>query len=432
MTFLIETLILGLVNLSLHKSRSLLTALGIIFGVAAVITMVAIGEGNKQKALADISELGARNVIVRSVKPASDSNAGGSSSRQVLVNYGIRRKDIRRIKETIHGIERIVSLKRVGTRVTLGKYKVAAEVFGTTSELAEVTKLRLARGRYLTDADQIMVTNNVAVLGDAVASRLFPLHDPIGKIIHIDRQPFTVVGILRPVGLAAGAGTALVGRDLNFDIHIPMSAAMARFGDTRVNRGNGSFEATSVELSEVYIEIKNEKSVPVVAEQIRHLLDLSHKTKGDVTTIVPLELLIQAERTQKMFNVLMVAISSVSLLVGGIGIMNIMLATVTERTREIGIRRALGATRIHIAYQFLVETTVLSCIGGIVGIALGLAAIAALVYANHYFPALEKPRLVPVSIAVSFVVATTVGVVFGLYPAVQASRQDPIVALRHD
>jgi putative ABC transport system permease protein len=431
MTFLIETLLLGLVNLSLHKSRSLLTALGIIFGVAAVITMVAIGEGNKQKALADIRELGARNVIVRSVKPPSDATRSGSSS-QVLIDYGIRRKDIRRIESTIAGIERIVSLKRVGSNVTSYKRKVAAEIFGTTSELAQVTRLRVARGRYLSDADQLKSANNVAVLGAAVAERLFPLQDPLDKLINIDQQSFKVVGILRPVGLAAGAGTALVGRDLNFDVHIPMSAAMARFGDTRVNRGNGSFEATSVEVSEVYIQIKAENAVPVVADQIRFLLNEEHKEKGDVTTIVPLELLIQAEKTQKMFNVLMVAISSVSLLVGGIGIMNIMLATVTERTREIGIRRALGATRMHIAYQFLVETTVLSGIGGIIGILVGLGAIALLVYANQYFPSLEKPRIVPISILVSFVVASSVGIIFGLYPAVQASRQDPIVALRHD
>ncbi|MAX26521.1 MAG: hypothetical protein CMJ19_18665 [Phycisphaeraceae bacterium] len=432
MTFLIETLLLGLVNLSLHKSRSLLTALGIIFGVAAVITMVAIGEGNKQKALADIRELGARNVIVRSVKPPSDASNSGSSSSQVLIQYGITRKDIRRLEQTIDGIERIVNLKRVGSKVTTPKHKVAAEVFGTTAELARVTRLQVARGRYLTEADEHQSTNNIAVIGDAVAKRLFRLEDPLGKTFNIDNQGFVVVGILKPVGLAAGAGTALVGRDLNFDVHIPMSAAMARFGDTRVNRGNGSFEATSVEISEVYIQIKDEKAVPVVAEQIRHLLEIDHKEAGDVTTIVPLELLLQAERTQKMFNVLMIAISSVSLLVGGIGIMNIMLATVTERTREIGIRRALGATRLHIAYQFLVETTVLSGIGGIIGILVGLGAIAALVYANQYFPSLEKPRIVPISILVSFVVASSVGIIFGLYPAVQASRQDPIVALRHD
>ncbi|MFG0248518.1 MAG: ABC transporter permease, partial [Phycisphaeraceae bacterium JB051] len=249
MTFLIETLLLGLVNLSLHKSRSLLTALGIIFGVAAVITMVAIGEGNKQKALADIRELGARNVIVRSVKPPSDANNSGSSSSQVLIQYGITRKDIRRLEQTIDGIERIVNLKRVGSKVTTPKHKVAAEVFGTTAELAKVTRLQIARGRYLTEADQHQSTNNIAVIGDAVAKRLFRLEDPLGKTINIDNQGFVVVGILKPVGLAAGAGTALVGRDLNFDVHIPMSAAMARFGDTRVNRGNGSFEATSVEVS---------------------------------------------------------------------------------------------------------------------------------------------------------------------------------------
>lgn len=207
MTFLIETLLLGLVNLSLHKSRSLLTALGIIFGVAAVITMVAIGEGNKQKALSDIRELGANNVIVRSVKPPSDSSNSGSSARQVLIDYGIKRKDIRRIKETIDGIERIVNLKRVGSSVTNLKRKVSAEVFGTTSELAQVTRLQIARGRYLTDADQMKSVNNVAVIGNSVAQRLFALEDPLGKSIRIDQQSFTIVGILKPVGLAAGAGT---------------------------------------------------------------------------------------------------------------------------------------------------------------------------------------------------------------------------------
>ncbi len=432
MTFIIETLILGIVNLSLHKLRSLLTALGIIFGVASVVTMVAIGEGNKQKALADIRQLGATNIIIRSVKPASDANTNSQSNRQLLIDYGLRRKDVRRIEQTIQGIKRIVPLKRVGSRVLYANRKVAAEVFGTTSELAEVTHLRIARGRYLSPEDQKQEQGNVAVLGTSVAQRLFPLEDPLEKWIYIDQQIFRVIGILQPVGLAGGAGTALVGRDLNFDVHIPMATARSRFGDQRVSRGNGAFEATRVEISELYVQVNHQNLVPALAGQIRHLLKKDHHAKGDITLVVPLELLLQAERTQRMFNVLMVAIASISLLVGGIGIMNIMLATVTERTREIGIRRALGATRMHIAYQFLVETTVLSGLGGIIGIGVGLGAIGALTIVHYYIPTIEPPKLVPLSIVVSFGVASSVGIIFGLYPAIAAAKQDPIVALRHD
>lgn len=435
MNFLLETLRLGLANLLLHKLRSLLTALGIIFGVSAVIVMVAIGEGNKQRALADIQQLGARNIILNSIKPPDDKSGSASNSR--VIAYGIKRSDVRRLTETVFPVDKLVVLKSVGGEVSNGPSRAPAEVFGTQPDLLAVTNLQIARGRYLSELD-LSTQANVAILGAEVAKRLFPLQDPLEGEIMIGTQLFRVIGVLRAVGLAGGAGSALVGRDLNFDVHIPLTAAENRFGDFIIKRQSGSMEMTQLEISQIYLQVpeqpqgSEQQVVLDVADQVKLLMDQTHRDKGDVTTIVPLELLVQAERTLRMFNALMAAIASISLLVGGIGIMNIMLASVTERTREIGIRRALGATRKHIIAQFLVETTVLSGLGGVVGIAVGLAGVLFVTVLNQFLPGIEQPRLTLWSVLVSFGVASGVGVVFGLYPAIQAARQDPIVALRHD
>jgi len=428
MSFLLETLRLGLANLRLHKLRSLLTALGIIIGIAAVVAIAAYGEGAKLAALEDIRQLGVKNIILRSVKPPESQT---TQAAQRMIAYGLLWRDVRRIEGTVPYVERIVPLKEVGGQVTQGIYTAPARVFGTEPALLDTISLRIARGRYLTEQD-MNARDPVAVVGWEVAERLFPLEDPLSSTIRIDEQTFRVVGVMGPVGLAGGAGTALVGRDLNFDIHIPMTSAVERFGDMQVKRTSGSMEITQVELSEVIVRVTDESRVQEVADQIKRITDLEHSQQRDVTAIVPLELLRQAERTQLMFNVLMIIIAGLSLLVGGIGIMNIMLASVTERTREIGIRRALGATRKHIIAQFLVETTVLSGLGGVVGVLLGLLMTLGIAVAHHFVEALEEPRVTQWSIVVSFLVATGVGIVFGLYPAIKAANQDPIVALRHD
>ena len=433
MTFLLETLRLGLKSIMLHKLRSLLTALGIIFGVAAVIVMVAIGEGNKNKALADIEKLGTRNIIIRSHQPPQSTDAGESTQR--LNQYGLLRRDLKRIEKTVSPLAATVPLKKVGHQATRGARRTNAEVFGAPPQLQEVTSLRLDRGRFIEPLDG-RKRANVAVLGYEVARRLFPLDDPLGNRFRVDEQTFVVVGVLEPVGLAGGSGSALVGRDINFDVYVPLETARSLFGDTRVERSSGSFNFEKVEIHELIVQVAEGGDVITVADQIERVLVAGHPDMEDVTTVVPLELLEQEKRTLAMFNYLMAAIAAISLLVGGIGIMNIMLATVTERTREIGIRRAMGATRRHIVAQFLTETTVLSGLGGALGVASGLGLALAIGVAITWTPDLADNIGTPDPplwiVVLSFAVATAVGVVFGLYPAVKASQQDPIVALRHE
>ncbi len=434
MTFVLETIRLGLTNLRLHKMRSLLTMLGIIFAVVAVIVMVAIGEGNKRKALAEIRALGAENIILRSVKPAEAPGTQQSDSGGFARMYGLKRLDLARIEKTVAPLRAIVPFKNVSTRVVRGALQAPAQAYGTLPLLARISDLRIARGRFLSDLDQ-QSGAGVAVLGATVAQQLFPLSDPLDQTVHIEELAFRVIGVLAPLGGDGSRGASLVGRDLDRDVYLPLSTAQNRFGDMVVRRSQGSREAEEVELHELIVQVDGQEHVPAVAEQIRRVIDLD-ASREDVSTVVPLELLRQAERTQRNFNYLMIAIAGISLVVGGIGIMNIMLATVTERTREIGIRRAVGAQRRHIIAQFLVETTVLSICGGLLGVALGSAAIPAFELARRTFPSfmaeIAQPSLTLWSVLLSFAVAAATGIVFGLYPAIQASKQDPIVALRHD
>ncbi|MEM6750193.1 MAG: ABC transporter permease, partial [Planctomycetota bacterium] len=319
--------------------------------------------------------------------------------------------------------------KRVGDRVTRAdRTAPSAAVFGTTPDLMAAAKLQVARGRYLTDEDDRRILPN-AVVGAEIARRLFPLEDPIGATVRIDGNAFRVVGVLQEIGLAGGAGSALVGRDFNFDLHIPLSTAEAFFGDTRLG-DKGRPER--VEITELIVQTPPDSDVLAIAERVRRLILAERSPPHDVTFIVPLELLRQEERAQQIFIGLIVVIAGLSLLVGGIGIMNIMLATVTERTREIGIRRALGATRKHIVAQFLVETVVLAGLGGAVGVGVGVLGLLVMTQLAQRFDTLEAPAFSEPYTLAAFLTALLAGVVFGLYPAVKAANQDPIAALRHD
>jgi len=442
MSFLLEIIRLGLKNLGLHKLRSFLTSLGIILGVGSVIVMVSIGEGNKQAALREIQALGATNVILRSSQPP-ESSSMTSEERSFIASYGITRSDFRRLEHFISDAAHLVPLKEVGDEMSHRDKRIVSQAYGTTPELIRVANLRIARGRYLTDED-LHGRATVAVIGDQVARQFFPLEDPLGQDFRIGEQVYRVVGLFKPVGLAGGAGSALVGRDLNKDVHIPITTAELEFGDLIIRRGSGSFSGENIEISEVYVTAQSTEAVLQTAERVRRLIDVEHAELADVEVIVPWELLENVKKTQMVWNIVLIAIAAISLLVGGIGIMNIMLASVTERTREIGIRRALGATRKHIIAQFLVETGSLAATGGILGILFGIAISVGL---EQFLPWLLNLPLIRVffeakvqletqitgwSIIISFLVAAMVGLVFGIYPAMVASRQDPIVALRHD
>ncbi len=445
MTFLYETIRLGLQNLRLHKLRSFLTALGIILGVAAVITMVSLGEGSKREALRQIEQLGARNIILRSQKPPETLQQQGGQGRSFLSRYGITRDDLAVIRQFFPDAEALVPLKSIGAQLLRGDRRQVSQAYGTTPQLATVANLQVKPGgRYLTqqDLDDQAV---VAVIGPVVARELFPWDDPLGQTFRIDDKAFTVIGVLEPIGLSGGAGAALVGRDLNKDVHIPITTARAIFSDAVFRRVSGSFTAEEVQISELYLSVPTRERVLIDAERLELIMDTRRRnTARDWTMIVPYELLAQARKTALTFTVVFGFVAGISLLVGGIGIMNIMLATVTERTREIGIRRALGATRRHIIWQFLVETGVLSALGGLAGVGLGIAAswfldlavplLPRAPFIGTYFPSTVSlpTQVTGWSIVLAFCVAAATGLVFGIYPARKAAAQDPIVALRHD
>jgi len=442
--FFLEIIHLGLRNLRLHLLRSVLTALGIILGVTAVITMVSIGEGSKREALDQIERLGARNIIVRSQKPAETQTAGGGKQRSFVSKYGLTREDLAVINANFEPSGCIVApLKTVGSQVLRMDRRRISQAFGVTPALADLAGLRVARGRYITDAD-LEDDAMVAVIGAEIARTLFPFDDPLGSTFRIDDKALRVVGVLAPVGLSGGAGGALVGRDLNLDVHIPFTTARNVFGDLVIRGSTGSRDITEVQIHEIYIESPSRNRVRTDAARLKRLIETRHPKMEDITVIVPYELLENARKSAMTWNLVLGAVAGISLLVGGIGIMNIMLASVTERTREIGIRRAIGATRTHIISQFLVETGVLSVIGGLIGVALGVGLSLAVEWIVPILPrvpiigslfdsALDLPTAVTGwSIALSFSIATLTGLVFGIYPAIVAARQDPIVALRHD
>jgi putative ABC transport system permease protein len=436
----VNTWILGAKSLVLHPLRSSLTVLGIFIGVASVIWLLAIGEGISLKAQEQIAGLGANNIIVRSIKPTNQA----MSQAQGVPHYGLTRADYDHLTGPIPTIDRALPIRELRRQFSYGGRIVDGRLVGCTPEYAEVTQLFIDRGHFLSDAE-LRQKKNVCVLSAQVAEKLFPIEDPIGRSIHIDDAYYVVVGVMKHRNPTAGIGGSLAAQDFSSDVYIPISTLWARIGDLIVTRRSGSFEGEYVELSQITLRVDKVERVMATSEVVKDVLGRHHRDE-DWGMTVPLELLEQAKTTRLMFILLMGLIAAISLVVGGIGIMNIMLATVTERTREIGIRRALGAKKRDITLQFLAETVLLSIVGGIIGILGGLTCGPVTSLAHKFvawaMPDMTKslpdvlqtvtPVIVPWSIPLAFGISVGVGLVFGLYPAMRAAAMDPVEALRHE
>ena len=423
----LETFRLGLTNLKLHKLRSLLTSLGIIFGVAAVICMLSISEGASADEMRMIKLLGTKNVIVNSIKPSATKEVAQGNTR--LVEYGVTRDDVSIIEQTIPHIKHIVPLKTVAYQARHGEHEAAIRTIGTTPTFFKVVNIELEQGRALVSQD-MSETSNICVIGQEVRRALFPAKDPMGETILIARYPnsvpFEVVGILRWLKTAGTPARGVEQRNLNNEILIPFSTAESQFGETTRKVGAGSREYIKMQYSGLYITADELVNVLPVSEMVERVFKHGHEDI-DYEIKVPLARLELAKRKARNKKFTLGFIAGISLLVGGIGIMNIMLATVTERTREIGIRRALGAKQRHIAVQFLVETVVLSTCGGMIGVLLGVTS------AHLISQWAEWQTIVSLwSVVVSFCLSVLVGIFFGMYPAMSAAKLDPIEALRYE
>jgi putative ABC transport system permease protein len=417
----IRTFHLGVKSLLLHKLRSMLTTLGMLFGVSSVVAMLAIGEGASKEAQEQIERLGSRNIILRSVKPPDDP-VNNQSTR--VSTYGLTQADFDRISETFPWAEGVVPVRLLQQEVRFGERSLNPRVLSTTPEYLEATGRVIHDGRFLNQRDELS-TANVCVLGYEISRHLFPFQSPLGKQIKIGPDYFHVVGILLP-RVPIGTAQPGLGEDVTSELFLPMSTGLRWFGEMQVKIRSGSRDITQIELHEIIVKIDAAENVPIAASASREMLKRYHNNL-DYEVVVPLELLLREEETKRIFKIVLASIAGISLLVGGIGIMNVMLATVMERTREIGVRRALGAKKRHIIWQFLVETVVLSVGGGILGIGLGLA-IPRLV---EYYTDME-PVVTPAAPALAFGISVGIGLLFGLYPAWRAANMDPVEALRHE
>ena len=422
---------LGIKSLWMHKLRSTLTTLGIIFGVSSVIAMLAIGEGASRQAQEQIARLGSRNIIIKTVPPPQDKDVG--SQQESMRVYGLTYLDAERFRNSLPNVEVVVPSRRLVQQVWYRNRKVAIEVIGTVPWYPEISTVRVKSGRFLGSID-MHHKQGVCVIDEKVARELFVFDDPLGMDVKMVGDYYRVIGIVsvadavspvKTIDDGAAKGTSQGGANVG-NIYIPLTTMKNRFGEISLQFGAGGRSIEKVELQEVIVKVGSIDQVLSTRDTLETILGRFHK-KNDYQVVVPLELLKQAKQTQRLFSIVLGSIAAISLLVGGIGIMNIMLATVSERTREIGIRRALGARRRDIIIQFLSETLMLTFLGGVLGISLG-SLIPFLVTRFGQTPTV----ITGISLVLAFGISGIVGIIFGIYPAYRAANMDPIESLRHE
>jgi len=439
MFFQLQTWRLSVKNLYLHPLRSGLTVLGIFIGVASVVWLLAISEGISNEAQRQIAELGATNIILRSKLPVQEL----SSDATFWVRYGILRADVDALMQ-IPTVTNALKIREAKREAHFGGVTLDSHLVACTPEYAQALHLEIDQGQFISDV-HVRQRANVCVLAAGTASQFFPVDNPLGKVIRVRELPYVVIGVMKHRAPMAGIGSSLAAQDFTNDIYIPVETFWQRIGDRVLFVGAGTRTGEEIELSQITFQVASIEDVQPTANAVERTMRKLHGEE-DYAVVVPLELLEQARTTRLMFMVFMGLIAAVTLIVGGIGIMNIMLATITERTREIGIRRALGARRGDITKQFLAETIVLSVVGGVTGILGGLTCPWAIQRLRGFLQgtipeAMDNlpqsvqnvtPQIVPWSIPLAFGISVAVGVVFGIYPALRAAQMDPIEALRHE
>jgi putative ABC transport system permease protein len=406
---------MGLENLRAHKLRSLLTMLGMIFGVAAVVAMLSIGAGAQQEVMAFIEQLGVRNLIVEA-REAPDSQALQKIRK---LSPGLSFTDFRVIQANVEGIAAATARKRFTPSKLLPRPQADSPiVYGVSPAYVEIANLAMVSGRFF-DEGETTAAAPLVVLGEAAAASLFGADDPIGRYVKVNEQWFQVIGVAGPQLTVQSDVAGLPAQDRNNLMYVPLYSAIFRLEDGQSQQKD--------EIDGIYLQMRQGSDIPSAAALLRGLLNVSHRNAGDFTIVSPAELLAEQRRTQRVFEMVMVAIASISLLVGGIGIMNIMLASVMERTREIGVRRAIGAKRRDVIRQFLIETTIISLAGGVLGVIVGVALSRAIGYLAGW-----STIVTTTSIVLAFLVSVTIGLVFGLYPAARAASLDPVKALHYE
>jgi putative ABC transport system permease protein len=415
MKHLFQDVGLAFQNLGQRKLRSFLTMLGMIFGVAAVVSMLSIGAGAQQEVLAAIEQLGVHNLIVEA-KDIPDSTELG---RLRKISPGLTRQDVRVILANVSGLAAVSPRKRVTPGSMLPKpQQEMPVVYGVSPAYRSIAGLRVIGGRFFDDLENENA-DPVCVLGEGAKENLFPQHEALGQSLKINEQWFRIIGIVGPQLAVQSELSGLKSQDLNNLIYAPLESVTYRLEDR--------MSYLRDEIDGLYVQLENTADSGLVAGIVRGLLNSSHRNAGDFSLVIPAELLAQQMRMQQIFEMVMVAIASISLLVGGIGIMNIMLASILERTHEIGVRRAVGARRSDVMRQFLVEAILISFVGGLLGVGggFGISRLVAMMAGWSTIVTLN-------SIMLAFAVSVSVGMIFGIYPAAKAAYLDPVEALRYE
>jgi putative ABC transport system permease protein len=405
---ILENIRIGINALKAQRLRAILTMLGVIFGVAAVIAMVAIGEGARVETLKQIELMGIN--IIR-IKEAAVEGKSQERAKQLGI-LGLSEEDAGSLSGLTGSITVIVPVKEMNLPVRYKTRMSKVSIVGTTPLYKDILNYGVRSGRFITDADGKAYAK-VCVLGATAKRKLFLLEDPIGKEIRIGSSWYKVIGVMEDRRMGTGSMAAAI-RDTNKDIYIPLPSMLKRIGGLR-------------NLTETYVQADDPGRVREIADLLNRVLKRRHHDIENYEVIVPEELLMQSKRTQRIFNIVMGCIAGISLLVGGIGIMNIMLANVMQRTKEIGIRRAVGASRKDILWQFLTEAVIVSVAGGLIGIALG-AGISGTVTLYAKWKTVISIR----AVLLAFFISAGVGIIFGIYPARRSAELDPVEALRYE